>query len=113
VPARTVFHCFTGGPVEARRALEIGALLSFSGIVSFPSASDVRDAAALVPRDAMLVETDAPFLAPVPYRGRRNETALLPAVGAALAAARGEKIEEIAAATSTNATRVFALASHT
>jgi TatD DNase family protein len=109
VPERTVFHCFTGGPTEARRALAIGALLSFSGIVSFPSAQEVRDAAALVPRDALLVETDAPFLAPVPYRGRRNESALLPAVGAALAAARNETIEETAAATKTNATRVFAL----
>ena len=65
--------------------------------------------AAITPRDAMLVETDAPFLAPVPHRGRRNEPELLPVVGAALAAARGESVEEIAAATSTNATRAFAL----
>jgi TatD DNase family protein len=109
VPARTIFHCFTGGPTEAHRALAIGAVLSFSGIVSFTSASEVRDAAALVPADALLVETDAPFLAPVPYRGRRNESALLPAVGAALAAARGETIDAIAAVTSSNATRIFAL----
>ena len=111
VPERTVFHCFTGGVEEARRALAIDAALSFSGIVSFNSATDVRQAAAIVPRDALLVETDAPFLAPVPHRGKRNEPALLPVVGAALAAARDEPIAEIADATSTNATRMFALSS--
>jgi TatD DNase family protein len=108
VPERTVFHCFTGGVAEARRALAVGAYLSFSGIVSFASATEVRDAAALVPREALLVETDAPFLAPVPHRGRRNEPALLPVVGAALAAARNEPIAAIAVATSANATRAFA-----
>jgi TatD DNase family protein len=109
VPARTIFHCFTGGVDEARRALAIDALLSFSGIVSFASASDVREAAAVVPRDALLVETDAPFLAPVPHRGKRNEPALVPVVGAALAAAREESVELVAQATRANATRVFAL----
>lgn len=111
VPDRTIFHCFTGGVDEARRALAIGAALSFSGIVSFGSANDVREAAAIVPRDALLVETDAPFLAPVPHRGKRNQPELLPVVGAALAAARGESIGRVAAATSTNATRMFALSS--
>ena len=72
VPARTVFHCFTGGPDEARRALDLGAYLSFSGIVSFKNADDVRAAAALAPLDRVLVETDAPFLAPVPHRGKPN-----------------------------------------
>ena len=109
VPERTVFHCFTGGPAEARRAMAIGAYLSFSGIVSFGSADDVREAAAIVPADAVLVETDAPFLAPVPHRGRRNESAYLPVVGAALAAARDESVAAVADATSRNATRVFAL----
>jgi TatD DNase family protein len=109
VPTRTVFHCFTGGVDEARRALAIGASLSFSGIVSFASANDVRAAAAVVPRDALLVETDAPFLTPVPHRGTRNEPARLPIVGAALASARDEPIETVAEATRTNATRVFAL----
>jgi TatD DNase family protein len=109
VPPRTVFHCFTGGPVEARRALDIGACLSFSGIVSFASADDVREAATVVPADAMLVETDAPFLAPAPHRGRRNETAFLPLVGAALAAARAEPVAAVAEATSSNAIRIFAL----
>ena len=109
VPPRTIFHCFTGGEAEARRALAIGAYLSFSGIVSFNSAHDVRAAAAIVPADALLVETDAPFLAPVPHRGRRNQAAMLPVVGAALAAARGEPVAAVAAATAAGATRAFAL----
>ncbi len=107
VPARTVFHCFTGGPAEARRALDLGAWLSFSGIVSFPNAGDVREAAALTPSDRLLVETDSPFLAPVPHRGRPNEPAYLPAVGAALAAARGIAPEAVAELTRHNALAVF------
>jgi TatD DNase family protein len=67
-----VFHCFTGGPEEARRALDRGAHLSFSGIVTFPKAPEVHEAAVLCPDDRLLVETDSPFLAPVPHRGRRN-----------------------------------------
>ncbi len=98
-PARTVFHCFTGGPDEARRCLDLGAYLSFSGIVSFRAAADVRAAAALCPLDRLLVETDAPYLAPVPHRGRRNEPAYLPDVGAALATATERDVEVVAAAT--------------
>jgi len=109
LPTHTIFHCFTGGAIEAQRAIAIGAYCSFSGIVSFGSASDVREAAAAVPDDLVLVETDAPFLAPVPHRGRRNEPALLPAVGAALAAARAVSVATVAALTSGNATRAFAL----
>jgi TatD DNase family protein len=107
VPARTVFHCFTGGPVEARRALELGAWLSFSGIVSFRNADDVRAAAALTPGDRLLVETDSPFLAPAPHRGRPNEPAYLPAVGAAVAAARGTTPEAVADLSRYNALAVF------
>ena len=107
VPARTVFHCFTGGPEEARRALDLGAWLSFSGIVSFPNAGDVREAATLTPDDRLLVETDSPFLAPVPHRGRTNEPAYLPAVGAAVAAARGTTSEAVAELTRNNALAVF------
>ncbi|MFP5486898.1 MAG: TatD family hydrolase, partial [Acidimicrobiia bacterium] len=80
VPERTVFHCFTGGPDEARRCLDVGAAVSFSGIVTFKGASDVQDAARLVPLDRLLVETDAPYLAPVPHRGRTNQPAWVPAV---------------------------------
>ena len=99
VPARTVFHCFTGGAAEAERALALGAALSFSGIVSFRSADDVRAAAACCPPERMLVETDAPYLAPVPHRGRENEPALVGAVGAALAAAVGRSPASVAAST--------------
>ena len=107
VPARTVFHCFTGGPSEARRALDLGAWLSFSGIVSFRNADDVRAAAALTPGDRLLVETDSPFLAPAPHRGRPNEPAYLPAVGAAVAAVRGTTPEAVADLTRHNALAVF------
>ncbi len=82
VPERTVLHCFTGGPEEAKRCLDAGMFVSFSGIVTFKNAAPVRDAAALVPIDRLLVETDSPFLAPVPFRGRSNEPALVPVVGA-------------------------------
>jgi TatD DNase family protein len=107
VPARTVFHCFTGGPEEARRALELGAWLSFSGIVSFRGATDVRAAAAATPTAHRLVETDAPYLAPEPHRGRENEPAFVAAVGAALAAAVGASPEVTAAATAAAAAAVF------
>ena len=107
VPDRTVFHCFTGGPGEAQRALDCGTWLSFSGIVSFKTAQPLREAAALTPADRLLVETDSPFLAPVPHRGRPNEPAYLPAVGAALAEARGATPEDIAVLTRSNALTVF------
>ena len=106
-PDRTVFHCFTGGPEDARRALDVGAHLSFSGIVSFPAADDVRAAAAVAPLDRLLVETDAPYLTPVPYRGRENEPALVAVVGAALAAAIGLPEDEVAAGTTATATRLL------
>jgi TatD DNase family protein len=99
LPARTVFHCFTGGPEEAARAVALGAYLSFSGIVSFKGADDVRAAAAACPADRMLVETDAPYLAPVPHRGRENEPAFVVDVGAALARAVGRPVDEVAAVT--------------
>lgn len=109
VPDRTVFHCFTGGEAEARRALDTGAVLSFSGIVTFPSAADVRAAAALCPLDRLTVETDAPYLAPVPHRGRTNEPALVPVVGAAVAAAKGVEVTEVEAASTVTATWLFRL----
>lgn len=106
-PAVIVFHCFTGGPDEARRALDLGAHLSFSGIVSFKGAGALRDAARLVPGDHLLVETDAPYLTPEPFRGRPNEPALVGVVGTALAAARGVDPIEVADVTRENAARVF------
>lgn len=107
---RTVLHCFTGGPDEAARALELGLWLSFSGIVSFRNAEAVRAAAAVVPPDRTLVETDAPFLAPVPHRGRENEPAYLPDVGTALAAAQARSVDDVAASTVAATIAVFGAA---
>jgi len=108
-PERTVLHCFTGGPAEAERALDAGLVLSFSGIVSFKGASDVREAAALCPLDRLLVETDSPYLAPVPHRGKTNRPAWVPLVGAAVAAAKGLAVEEVESASTANAERLFGL----
>ena len=95
LPERSVVHCFTGGPDEARRCLDLGAHLSFSGIVTFKGAPEVREAAALCPLDRLLVETDSPYLAPVPHRGRPNRPALVPLVGAAVAAATWANAERV------------------
>jgi TatD DNase family protein len=107
VPARTIFHCFTGGPDEARKALDRDCYLSFSGIVSFKTAGDIREAAALAPADRVLVETDSPYLAPVPHRGKPNEPAFVSLVGGAVATSRGVEPAEIAEMTRRNAARVF------
>lgn len=107
MPEHTVFHCFTGGPDEARRAVELGAMLSFSGIVSFPSATALREAALWCPPEHMLVETDSPYLAPVPHRGRPNHPALVTAVGAAIAELRREPLETLAERTTRNASFAF------
>ena len=109
VPARTVIHCFSGGPDQARACLDRGAALSFSGIVTFKNAADVRDAARLCPLDRLLVETDAPFLAPVPHRGHVNEPAWVALVGGAVAAARGTPVAEVEEATWANTERLFGL----
>ena len=109
MPTRTVFHCFTGGPSELDRCLERGAYVSFSGIVSFPSATELREAAIRCPLSRMLVETDSPYLAPVPHRGRPNQPAWVAAVGTAIADLRGTSIAEIATVTTANARMVFDL----
>ncbi|MEY2402713.1 MAG: TatD DNase family protein [Acidimicrobiaceae bacterium] len=109
VPRRTVFHCFTGGVEEAQRAVALGAYLSFSGIVTFPNASDVRAAASTCPLDRLLVETDAPFLTPVPHRGTPNQPAFVTLVGAAVAAVKDLPPEQIAAVTWANAEILFGL----
>jgi len=108
-PAGTVFHCFTGGPDEATAALDRGALLSFSGIVTFKAAPEVQDAARLCPLDRMLVETDSPYLAPVPHRGKPNRPAWVPHVGQFVADLRDVPVADLAASTSANARRVFGL----
>ncbi|HXQ60451.1 MAG TPA: TatD family hydrolase, partial [Acidimicrobiales bacterium] len=108
-PERIVLHCFTGGPEQARRCLELDAFLSFSGIVTFKSADDVRAAAALCPIDRLLVETDAPFLAPVPHRGESNRPALVSVVGEAVAAVKSMNAEDLAASSMAATRRAFAL----
>jgi len=110
MPARTVFHCFTGGPEEASECLGRGGYLSISGIVSFGSADDVRDAVVAAPLDRLLVETDSPYLAPVPHRGRRNEPAHVVRVGEVVAELKGITPAEVARATSANAADVYGLA---
>ena len=103
---RAVMHCFSGGPEEARRALELGFFLSFAGIVTFPKAAQVREAARLVPLSRLLVETDAPYLAPSPHRGKRNEPAWVLETARKLAELRGEPLELLAAETSRNFDRL-------
>jgi TatD DNase family protein len=108
-PARWVLHCFSGGPAEAARGLDMGAYLSFSGIVTFKSANEVREAASACPGERLLVETDSPYLAPVPFRGKPNRPALVPVVGAAVAAVRGVPEEVVERATWDNTAALFGL----
>ena len=96
---RGVFHCFTGSPELARRVLDLGFHVSFSGIVTFRRAENVREAARLVPPDRLLVETDAPYLAPVPHRGSRNEPAWVARVVDVLAEVRSEPADVVAEST--------------
>jgi TatD DNase family protein len=107
VPERVVFHCFTGGAAEAEKCLERGAFLSFSGIVTFKSATDVQAAAQRCPADRLLVETDSPYLAPVPHRGKVNRPAWVSLVGAALAAQRGVSVDELRLSTAATARFAF------
>ena len=111
VPERTVIHCFTGGAPEARRCLDLGAYLSFSGIVTFKAAADVRQAAEICPLGRLLVETDAPYLAPVPHRGKPNEPAWVALVGAAVGEVKGVAAAEVAEASWMNLEAVFLRAS--
>ena len=104
---RGVFHCFTGDVAMARRALDAGFYLSFAGIVSFPKAESLREAARVVPADRLLIETDSPYLAPVPFRGKRNEPAYVARGLEALAAARGEPPAALAEQTSRNFASLF------
>ncbi len=99
---RGVFHCFSGGPEEAREALDMGFHLAFGGVITFPKAEGVRQAARETPDDRLLVETDAPYLAPVPHRGKRNEPAFLVDTVRRLAELRGVTPERIAEITTHN-----------
>ncbi len=103
-----VVHCFTYGPEAVRPFLDLGLYISISGIVTFPKAGELREAAKLVPGDRLLVETDSPYLAPVPFRGKRCEPAHVARTGAFLAPLLPLSTEELARATSENAARLFA-----
>jgi len=105
-----VFHCFTGNWSQAKRALDMGFMISFAGNITFPKAQQIRDAAALVPLDRVLIETDSPYLAPIPHRGKRNEPALVIETARKLAELRGLPLEEIGALTSRNFYNFFKLA---
>ena len=106
-PLPILLHCYTGGEDLLRRGLALGAYVSFSGIVSFKKAEEVREAARIVPRDRLLIETDCPFLAPVPHRGKRNEPAFLPHVAEAVATTRNETLEDVIEASTANFFRLF------
>ncbi len=102
-----IMHCFSGGPAEAERALDLGFYLSFGGIVTFPRAIEVQAAARHAPSDRILVETDAPYLAPVPKRGKRNEPALVIHTARKLAELRGQGYDDLCRATSQNFNNLF------
>jgi TatD DNase family protein len=105
---RGVFHCFTGDAAMAREVLDLGFFLSFSGIVTFPRAEAIREAASFAPADRILVETDAPYLAPIPYRGKRNEPAFVAQVVERLAEVRGARPEALVEQTTQNFHGLFA-----
>jgi TatD DNase family protein len=109
VPERTIFHCFTGGEVEAKQCLRLGGLLSFSGIVTFANADELRQVVIHCPLDSLLIETDSPFLTPVPHRGRRNSPSNVVVVGNAVARLKGFEPEVLAAVSWMNAERAFGL----
>lgn len=106
-PGSGVMHCFTGTEDQARRSLDIGFLLSFAGNVTFPKAQNIRDAALLCPLDRMLIETDSPYLAPVPHRGKRNEPSFVAETAAFIAQLRGTTAEQLGRQTSENFYRFF------
>ena len=107
IPSRGVIHCFTGTPDEAKAYLDLGFFVSISGIVTFRAADNVRETARFIPDDRILVETDSPYLAPVPMRGRANEPAFVAYTCAFLADLRGEPADAFAERTFSNAERLF------
>jgi TatD DNase family protein len=104
-----VMHCFTGDAAQARECLDLGFYLAFGGVTTFPNAARVREAARIVPANRLLVETDAPYLAPVPHRGKRNEPAFVAETARRIAELRGVAAEELAAQTTANFERLLGL----
>jgi TatD DNase family protein len=105
-----ILHCFTGNPAQAKRALDMGFLISFAGNLTFPKAQQIRDAALEVPLERMLIETDSPYLAPVPHRGKRNEPAFVKETARKLGELRGLSMEEVGERTSRNFYNFFKIA---
>ncbi|HEX6648618.1 MAG TPA: TatD family hydrolase [Pyrinomonadaceae bacterium] len=108
---RGIFHCFSGSKDLAQRALELDFMISFSGILTFKKADELREVARAVPLDRLLIETDCPFLSPIPYRGKRNEPAYVVEVARCLAGIHGLEVEEMARVTSENFARFFRIQS--
>ena len=108
-----ILHCFTGNVAHARRALDMGFMISFAGNITFPKAQSIRDAAQMVPLERMLIETDSPYLAPIPHRGQRNEPAFVKEVARQIGELRGLSEEEIGSRTTENFYWFFGLAPET
>jgi len=106
-----ILHCFTGSTEHARRGLDLGFMISFAGNITFPKAQNIRDAAQMVPLERMLIETDSPYLAPIPHRGQRNEPAYVREVAAQIGSLRGTSGDEIGRQTAENFLRFFGLKS--
>ncbi len=104
-----IMHCFSGGPEEAQRCVELGFSLAFGGMVTFPKLTEVQEAARVCPADRLLVETDAPYLAPVPHRGKRNEPGFVMQSAAKIAELRGVDVAEIDRVTTENFDRLLIL----
>lgn len=111
MPNRVLFHCFTGDKIRARQALDLGAYLSYSGIVTFKNAQEIREAALFTPLNRMVIETDSPFLAPVPYRGKPNTPAYVGVVGEFLADLLNVSVNEFSQATTSAARECFSIKS--
>ncbi len=109
IPPRTVVHCFTGGKQEAEMALDLGVYLSFSGIVTFKKSTEVQEAATFCPLDRLIVETDSPFLTPVPHRGRPNEPSNVGVIGSFISELKKLRVEEFATRVTTNTEQLFNL----
>jgi TatD DNase family protein len=104
-----IMHCFTGSPKQAQECLDLGFYLAFGGVTTFPRAAEIREAARITPAERLLLETDAPYLAPVPRRGKRNEPALVAYTAQAVAGVRGVPVEELAAQSTANFEHLFQL----
>jgi TatD DNase family protein len=104
-----VMHCFTGNSEAARECLDLGFHLAFGGVTTFPKAAEIREAARITPADRLLLETDSPYLAPIPHRGKRNEPSFIVHTAEVIASARNITLEELAAQTTTNFEQLFQL----